>query len=189
MFAIFVTALFKDDYPDLRALPVCSFYPFLRYYGSELKTADGNRDAVCNHTTNYDIELFSSSLAKVAADYYNFDYDNVSDISSGGDIGYKGVIKKEKIATEAQKMSFLAGVFLRYGWILNPNDSAYSVIIPNSLSTAKECVDILKEFGCNNVIEITAKHTITFNASDKIKNLISMLQYVFDKISGVLIAY
>jgi DNA-binding transcriptional regulator WhiA len=129
-------------------------------------------------------------LAKTVAGYYNFDYDNVSAVSSGGDIGYRGVINKEKIGTDAQKMSFLAGVFLRYGRLKNP-DGHYSIPIPLH-STAKECVDILKEFGCDNVKEIRTKYKeekIGFNASNKIRDLIMLVDDLFNKISGMLIVY
>jgi hypothetical protein len=195
--ALFVTTLFNNDYSDLRALRVCALYPFIRHYGSEVKTTADHEDPVCNHTTNYDIELFSSSLAKTVAGYYNFDYNNVSAVSSGGDIGYWGVINKEKIVTDAQKMSFLSGVCMRYGWIRDPDDgSRYFIEIPdNLLGTEKEyVVDILKEFGCNNVEEITTKYypikyTIGFNASDKIRDLIFLMQDLFNKTSGILIAY
>jgi hypothetical protein len=177
--ALFVTALFKNDYSDLRVLRVCSVSPFVRYYGSEVKTAADPKDPVCNSSTGFDMELLSSSLAKTVAGYYNFDYDNVSAVSSGGDIGHRGVINKEKIVTDAQKMSFLAGVFMRYGRFRNPHDSSrYYVDVPNSFSKSKECVDILKEFGCKNVKEIQTRQSreyLDFNASNKIRDLITLI--------------
>jgi hypothetical protein len=183
--ALFVTTLFKNDYPDVRALRVCSDCPFVRHYGDEIKTDDGNRDPVCTNKTDYDIELFSSSLAKTVAGYYNFDYDNVATVSSGGDIGYRGAVKKEKIATEAQKMSFLAGVFLRTGCYQSQDDSGrYSIHMHDSPGTLT--VDILKEFGCDNVERIETK--IVFNASDKIRDHISFAYDLFLK-AGVLIVY
>jgi hypothetical protein len=190
LLALFVIALYKNDYPDLRALRVCSIYPFIRHYGDEVKTTDGNRDPVCSYTTNFDIELLSLSLAKTVAGYYDFDYDNVLAISSGGDIGYRGVINKEKITTNAQKLSFLAGVILRYGQSRSP-DGSYSIPIP-LFSTAKECVDILEEFGCDNIREVRTKYKeefIVFNASSKIADLVMVVDLLFNKISGMLIAY
>ncbi|MDR1340739.1 MAG: hypothetical protein LBK58_11905 [Prevotellaceae bacterium] len=192
---LFVTALFKNDYPDLRALRVCPVSPLVRYYGSEVKTALDPKDPVFNYTTGFEIELLSSSLAKTVAGYYNFDYDKVSDVSSGGDIGYPGVIKKEKIATEAQKMSFLAGVFMRYECIAHPDDSIrHTILIRNSLSTAKECVDILKEFTCNNIRIIptgyTTKHSaghVVFDASDKVRDLISLVHDLYKKTGNVIV--
>jgi hypothetical protein len=192
--ALFVTALFKNDYSDLRALRVCAVSPFVRYYGSEVKTAADPKDPVCNSTTNFEIELFSPSLAKTVAGYYHFDYDNVSALSSGGDIGFRGVINKEKIVTEAQKISFLAGFFMRYGRLKNPNDnSRYSVHVPNSFSKSKECVDILKEFGCKNVKEIQTKQSeeyLGFNASNKIRDLITLIDNLDVKtLNGIIIAF
>jgi hypothetical protein len=184
----FIIALFKNDYPDLRALRVCSVGPFVRHYGSEVKTA-GYKDPVCNSATDYYLELFSSSLAKTMAGYCNFDYDNVAAVSSGGDIGYRGVINKAKIATDAQKMSFLAGVFLRCHFLdprsINPDDSTrYTIPLRDSLSTLTACVDILKEFGCENVERMKTKYkrnnkdeVIVFNASDKVMKLIP---FVYD---------
>jgi hypothetical protein len=192
LLALFVTALFKNDYPDLRALRVCSISPFIRYYGCEIKTADGNRDPVCNSTMDFEIELFSASLAKTVAGYYQFDQDNVSAVSSGGDIGHRGVINREKIATDAQKMSFLAGVFMRYECIKNPDGVSYTLQIQDSFSTAKMCVDILKEFGCENVKETRTKQSreyIGFDASNKIADLISLKQDLFNKISGIMVVY
>jgi hypothetical protein len=191
--ALFVTALFKNGYSDLRTLRVCSVRPFLRYYGSEVKTTADPKDPVCNSTTDFEIELFSSSLAKTVAGYYQFDQDNVSALSSGGDIGYSGAIHKERIATDAQKMSFLAGVFMRYGRAGNPNDSSrYSIHVPVSFSTAKACVDILKEFGCRNIKETQTIRSeyIAFNASDKIRDLIVLIDNLDAKtLDGTVIAF
>jgi hypothetical protein len=172
--AMFIVLLFKKDYPDLRALRVCSPDPFRRHYGSEMKSSSGYdlEDTVCRK--HFEVELFSSSLAKTVADYYNFDYGKASlrVLSMGGDIGYRGVINKEKIQTEAQKMSFLAGVFIHYGCEKNEN-GCYSIPIPNSLSTAKVCADILREFDCSYVDYIDKMpkwltgHQIVFSPSIK----------------------
>jgi hypothetical protein len=187
--ALFIVSLFKNDYPDLRALRVCSVCPFVRRYGSVVKTADGNRDPVCNSTANFEIELFSPSLANTVAGYYNFDYNNIATVSSGGDIGYRGIINSAKIATYAQKMSFLAGVFLRYEGFFKNDDGRYSVRIPNSHGTAKECVDILKEFGCTNLEEIPAEHKIVFSASGKIAETVFLVYDLYVKVLCVEIAY
>jgi hypothetical protein len=53
--ALFVTTLFKNDYADLRALRVCSLYPLVRHYGSEVKSTTDPIDPVCNSRMDYDI--------------------------------------------------------------------------------------------------------------------------------------
>jgi hypothetical protein len=189
--AMFVTALFKDDYPDLQALRVRSIYPFLRHYDCEVKTPD-DRDPTGIKKYDYDIELFSSSLAKTVAGYYNFDYDNVAAVSSGGDVGYRGAINREKIATEAQKMSFLAGVLIRHHSYYShsypdSNDSRrYTIRIPDSLSALNECIDILKEFGCDIVNEIQGK-AVVFDASDKVRDFITLVHELSDKTASILV--
>jgi hypothetical protein len=185
--ALFVATLFNNDYPDLRVLRVCSPCPPMRHYGSEIRSASIiPRDSVCRE--DYTFELFSSSLAKTIAGYYKFDYDQASIVSSGGDIGYRGIINRERISTDAQKMSFLAGVLFRYGFSKDA-DGNYSVIIPNSLSTARACADILKEFGCTKVKKNPRKHKIVFKASDKIENRTYLLRNLFNKLHAGIVAF
>jgi hypothetical protein len=160
--------------------------PFRRHYGAEITNVSIiPKDSVCRD--DYTVGLFSSSLTKTVANYYTFDYDNVSIVSSGGDIVYRGTVNREKIATDVQKMSFLAGVLFRYKGFFRNTEGKYSVIIPCSLSTAKECIDILKEFGCK-VQEIPEEHKIVFLASDKIANLTALLYDLFVKtLEGIII--
>jgi hypothetical protein len=188
--ALFVVSLFKKDYPDLQAIRVCSVGPFARYYCSEVKSTADHSDTVCTCKPGFDIELLSSALAKTIAGYYIFDYDSISTVSSGGDIGYSGIINKDKITTDAQKLSFLAGFLMRYGWE-NTDNSKFSINIPNSLSTTQICIDILKEFGCDNIIETknTRGHFVNLDISDKIRVFISLIQDLFNKTAGVIIAF
>lgn len=194
---LFVVSLFKKDYPDLCALRVCTPDPdSRRYYGSEVKSVYDLEDMVCHK--HFDIELFSSSLVKTVADYYNFDCEKapLRIISSGGDIGYRGVINKEKIQTEAQKVSFLIGFFMRYEQLrLEPENDYYSILIPNSLSAAKVCTDILREFSCKQVdyIDKTTRlqtgHQIVYTPSNKtikIKELTDQLQFV-ELLKGIVV--
>jgi hypothetical protein len=158
--ALLAVALFKKDYPDMRALRVCeaSCCPERKHYGSEIRSFYDPEDSVCRWNPNdklsgpaCEIVLYSSALTKVTAGFFNFGtLPHV--ISSGGDIGYRGFIKKEKLSTKERKISFLTGVLMRYGHIDNDDyPGTYSILIRNSNSTAALCCDILKEMGCEHV--------------------------------------
>jgi hypothetical protein len=156
--ALIVVSLFKSDHPDLRALRVCTrCCPPQRYYSSEVLSHFDPKDPICEGDPDtaikmsaFQIELYSSSLAKITAGYY-----------------HNSVINKEKIATRAQKLSFLAGVFMRYGCyeINNGNGPRRCRIsIRNSPSTAAVCFEILKELDCEPVdyVDILSETTQIF---------------------------
>jgi hypothetical protein len=150
---LLIMELFKNNYPDLRMFVVCCPDSLTRHYDHEIKN---NRifypvDSICRlNKHNFTVDLFSPSLAKMVASYYNFDHNNLSNcvISSCGDIGYRGIINKDRFTTEAQKLSFLTGVFLTYG---RRRDKDYSIFIPNSLSALNLCYDLLTEFECTHI--------------------------------------
>jgi hypothetical protein len=160
--ALLIVALFKKDYPDMRALRVCHFCcPATKHYGSEIKSHYDPEDPVCNRNNAeikskqpYEIAIYSATLTKKIADFFIFENTLPYIVSSGGDIGYRGVIKRNKLSTKEQKMSFLLGVLLRYGCIDNEDSDTYSILIHNSNSMATLCCDILKEIGCKQVAYI-----------------------------------
>jgi hypothetical protein len=157
--ALLIVALFKEDYPDMRALRVCNICcPARKHYGSEIKSHYDPEDSVCNLTNSaikskrpYEITIYSASLAKRIADFFIFENTLPYVVSSGGDTGYRGVIKRNKLSTKEQKMSFLLGILMRYGYIDNEGSDTYSIVIHNSNSMATLCCDILKEIRCKHV--------------------------------------
>ncbi|MDR0603177.1 MAG: hypothetical protein LBG80_02595, partial [Bacteroidales bacterium] len=175
-----------------RALRVCTCthcYPPLRnLYGSEIKSHYDPEDSICKKTP-FKIELYSSSLAQITASYYDFDYKKrlLPVTSSGGDIAYRGVLNKEKISTQAQKLSFLAGVFMRYG-CGTVNYYNYRVIpVSNSLSLAAVCSEILKETGCEHVDyidKIPDGHKIVFAPSSEVWELMLLIHKVNEEMNG-----
>jgi hypothetical protein len=195
--ALIVVSLFKNDYPDFRALRVCAHcYPLKKHYGSEIKSHYDPEDSICKRTNvpvpPFEIELYSSSLAKVTAGYYNFDYEKrlLPVISSGGDIGYRGLINKEKISTQAQKQSFLTGFFMRYG--CSQNNGYYNISVSNSLSAVTVCTAILKEIGCKHVDYIDKTpdgHKIIFTPSPEITKLMLLIEKVNEKIISKQLAF
>jgi hypothetical protein len=195
--ALIVVSLFKKDYPDFRALRVCTHcYPLKKHYGSEIKSQYDPKDSICKRTNvampPFAIELYSSSLAKVTAGYYNFDYEKqlLPVISSGGDIGYRGFINKEKISTQAQKLSFLAGFFMRYG--CSDFGYYYDIPVPNSLSAATVCTAILKETGCEHVDYIDKTpdgHKIIFTPSPEVTMLMFLIQKMNEEMTNKQLAF
>jgi hypothetical protein len=177
--SLLVKELFKKEHPDLRLLFVHqSCCPVIRYYGSEIMSEYDKNDSLYGKECT--VDLFSLSLAKVVAGYYFFDCDNhlPAVISSGGDIGYKGFINKDRFVTEAQKLSFILGFFLRYEHDVNfyDRDNSCFVRIRNSVSSARFCMEILNYFNCRNVKYIDGSGTpvgqyITFIPSAPIKKL------------------
>jgi hypothetical protein len=183
--ALLVVALFKEDYPDMRALQVCDICCSGRkHYGSEIKGFYDLDDSVCKRDTNasvstppYEIVIYSSTLAKITADFFSFDTSSYV-ISYGGDISYRGVIKKNKLSTKEQKISFLLGILMRYSCsyecVCDENSNIYSIVIRNSKSIAALCYDILKEAGCEHVAYVDLApigQQIVFTPSVEIRNL------------------
>jgi hypothetical protein len=186
--ALLVVALFKEDHPDMRALRVCDVCcQGRKHYGSEIKSFYDPEDSVCKRDTNatvstppYEIVIYSSTLAKITADFFSFGTSPYV-ISSGGDIGYRGVIKKDKILTKEQKMSFLLGILMRYSCSSNcicdensNNPDIYSIVVRNSVSIAALCCNLLKEMGCKNVAYVDLPpigQQIVFTPSYEIWNL------------------
>lgn len=81
-----------------------------------------------------------------------------------------GTLKENIFKNEGEKLAFLAGVFLRYG---SNSDSAYCISIANSVSKAKMCNKLLKEFGCQPHYNIRRNyipvgHDVFFHPTSKV---------------------
>lgn len=82
----------------------------------------------------------------------------------------KGILKDDIFQNEQAKLAFLAGVFFRFG---NLSDSTYRINMANSISKAKICSQLLKEFGCQPNYSISQDlipfaHVISFHPSPKV---------------------
>jgi hypothetical protein len=188
--ALLAVALFKKDYPDLRAVRtcICLCKSQRKLYGTEIVTYS-NPDSICDRKSAirekpFEIELHSSSLARVIAGYYKFDFSKLSFpiMSSGGDIAYRGVINKDKISTPTQRLSFLAGVFMRYQLLLGLDmPDVERISMPNSVSAIELCAEILREIGCEHVTPIYRfpdGYQILFTPSDDAKKIINLINKV-----------
>ncbi|MDR2643926.1 MAG: hypothetical protein LBC74_14185 [Planctomycetaceae bacterium] len=197
--ALLVKELFKSDYQDM-SLRWTNCDNGIRYhsYGSEIFDINDVPDStICKKDKTCCITLFSASLAKLTANYYAFDYEKNQSIiiSTGGDIGYKGFLKKEKIETTAQKASFLTGVFLRYGCIQTDDYGEDTFVIlfrKKPLSTAQVCTALLQELGCEDIVFFESPpltQSIVFKPSADVMRLIYLIPKLRETALWNLIAY
>lgn len=140
--ALFIDSTFNSDYSDIM---------------------------IVNNGASLGIKLYSPSLSLKIDNYYNYRPTGIT--SMQGDTVYVGSLKKEKFETEQQKLSFLLGVYLRYG-----RDTEF--FMTNDPDKARICYDFLQDLGCNNVEYVILKgmipvpHHITFTPSDKVRKII-----------------
>lgn len=120
---VYLYSILKNEYPDL---------------------AIKNQDISEKHWLQFDLE---SSLLTKKVDHY-YDYEFANKWSSNGDSIFVGTLKPEMLKTKAQKLSFLAGTYLKFGEV---KDHKYYIRISNSLSKTKICVDLLQKLGCSKV--------------------------------------
>ena len=123
------------------------------------------------------IRLYSKLLSTKINSFYN--YSASHSLTMKKDTIYIGRIKTELISTELEKLSFLAGAFLRDGTITDANE--YFFTMPNSTSKAKFCVELLNEFNCSDIKyhvtnRIPVGHWITFKPSEKVLDMFKNIE-------------
>lgn len=95
------------------------------------------------------------------------------------DSAYSGSIRLESFKTKKEKISYLTGVYVRYG---KSNKEKYTIRIANSVSTFPVCVELLKQLGCKNVtteiIEaIPSSYIIYFTPTKELEKY--LIDYLF----------
>lgn len=126
------------------------------------------------------IRMFSKSLSTKINEYYKY-------LPSGTytmhhDTIYTGYLRQEKISTNTEKLSFIAGAFLKDGGKTDANE--YFFTIANSTSKAKLCVNLLNELNCKDVKYVIMKnripvgHWITFKPSEQVLNMINKVEFL-----------
>lgn len=107
-------------------------------------------------------KLNLDSLTEIP-DFYSTYFDTI----------YTGSLKINVFETEKQKVSFVTGAYVRYGW---NTDSLYQIRVFNSVSKVRILNDLLKELGCDNVDYeikkgyIPTGHTVSFIPTDQLKD-------------------
>ncbi|MDR1583623.1 MAG: hypothetical protein LBS55_10285 [Prevotellaceae bacterium] len=144
---------------------------------SDLYMIDGNKGI---------IRLHSASLSEIINNYY--DYTDKGGKTVFLDIVYRGSLKPEKLQTISQKLSFLAGAMLRDGY--QSESEGYHFSMPNSVSKAKLCSELLLEFKCNNIVHkryvdyIPIGNTVYFEPSEIISKLIEKVKTVKENLEN-----
>jgi hypothetical protein len=128
--------------------------------------------------------ISSTFLANRFNTFYNYGKSGSSTLD-GRDI-LVGTLKDNILQHEQEKMAFLAGAFLRFG---SMSDTAYCIIIANSMSKAKLCNDLLKEFGCKpyyniRVNYIPVGHDVFFHPSPKVLAYFKQYEKLFQRVEN-----
>jgi hypothetical protein len=152
--ALLTDSLFRSEFPDLRMV-------------------DNGGEGKC-------IKLYSAVLSKIIDSYFEYKPSNTKTIFL--DTVFVGYHKAERLQTEKQKLSFLAGAFLRNGY--KTASEGWYLSMPNSVSKAKLCAELLKELNCKNVKYdisngyIPIGHKVYFEPSKKISELIKKVEMI-----------
>lgn len=138
------------------------------------------------------IEIYSAQLSQKMNSYYSFK--PAGSMTMEGDSVYYGILSVDRFETDEQKLSFLTGVYVRFGvdtsFIssdLKPaNDSTFCIRIGNSVSKAKTCVALLTEMKCQVNYKILQNipriHQVYFTPTQELKNYLKEMMYLRRKL-------
>ncbi len=107
-------------------------------------------------------KIFCKDLAKKMNAFYDYDFNGkytLTDDFQRKDSVFNGTLKPNLFQNDLEKISFIVGIYARYG---EYNNSKYCIRLYNSKSKAKECSEILKQLGCDN-IELKIENKIPLN--------------------------
>lgn len=169
------------------------------YLDSVLKARYPDLIVTTNEKSNR-LELHSASLAQKMNGFYFFQpsgrgaYSGEEDFKSLNldsltktpdfyttyfDTIYTGRIAADIFKNDAERYSFIAGAYTRFG---GKKDSLYCINVANSLSKARVVNALLKELKCANVEYVVKKdfipvgHTVYFTPTDELKKYIELIK-------------
>lgn len=133
-------------------------------------------------------EIYSTAIEKEFEQYYNYKPSN-SYTSKTHEPILKGVLNPDVFKNDQQKLSFLAGVYSRFG---QDNDTAYCIRVANSMSKVQICNQLLKEFNCKPYYEIVNNiptgHVLYFHPDKKVKRYLDKYNTLRKEIDKAMIA-
>jgi len=118
-------------------------------------------------------KLTSDSLYEIVESFYVYEPGFSRTLS--GDTIYRGRINSELLRSKEEKFLFLCGVYVRFGV---PNDTGYSIVIHNSLSKIKLCMDLVEELGFTQIKyeikeTIPTAHILQFQPTQEFEDYLS----------------
>jgi hypothetical protein len=122
-------------------------------------------------------KIFSNIISEKFNSYYRFKPSGFFTLEH--DTIYWGKLKGGIFKTDAEKLAFLAGVYVRFGM---RNDTAYEISIANSTSKTLICTDLLKEFNCKPTYSIWKNyipvgHHVYFHPTEELKAYLQQYMY------------
>lgn len=166
-----IDSIFKTSYPDLSLSAeknvISMKYEFQLYSESLVKDIE----------KFYNYQPSPTKIYSGEADYKTLNLDSLTKtedfVATYFDTVYTGRLKPGVFKTEHQKLSFITGAYVRFGWY---NDSLNYISVPNSVSKVKMLDILLRDVGCSNVKYeikkgyIPVGHTVYFNPTNKLKS-------------------
>lgn len=151
--------------------------PLANYTAQLLKEAYPNLNFELKISRNR-YEINSADLEKQFESYYTYKPSNSFTPKTHEPILY-GVLKQDMFKTDEQKLSFLAGVYVRYG---QDNDTSYCIRVANSVSKVQVCNTLLTEFNCKPSYQIVRNiptgHVVYFHPTKRVKVYLDQYNYL-----------
>ncbi|WP_248724105.1 hypothetical protein [Seonamhaeicola sp. ML3] len=164
-----IDSMFKNKYTDLKLSS-------LKYKVSKQRVFELHSKTLCKRIESfYTYEPSGRGTFTGDMAFKKINFDTIADlpnfIKTHYDTIYQGNLRPEKFNTEIQKLSFVTGAYVRYGW---KKDSLYQISVANSTSKVKLLDTLLKELGCDDVnyemrMAIPASHKVSFKPTNQLK--------------------
>ena len=137
------------------------------------------------HPLSFNIfsKIFSKILSEKFNGYYEFEPSGSSTVDGDPTLNNKpiltGKLKQDIFKSNEGELAFLAGVYVRFGM---KNDTAYEIIIANSVGKAPVCYSLLQYLNCKPAYVIIKdfpyRHRIYFHPDDKLKAYLQQYMYL-----------
>ncbi|MDT0686951.1 hypothetical protein [Autumnicola psychrophila] len=169
--SVFIDSSFNNTYPDLVSIKTNNMG--WHELHSELLAKEVDKFYSYESSgmiAKSDINFDSTNLDSLTSDFYRANFDTI----------YTGNIRSDIFQNDIQKISFITGVYIRFGEL---KDFNYSIKTYNSGGKAKLFAKLLEELGSTNVQykfvkNIPINHIVNFTPSDELKKYFEKYAYL-----------